>query len=1100
MNRLTSYNNIVYEPKIIQTSGDLALEKVVYRAHEDLQESILFLQIQPEQGGDYDYTAQLFVKAPNATETTLQSVDGQALLKEKIKLKISKQLLRLTVDIQQTRHSSTELMRVLKRYKHGQPEDLENQLAEGLKRVFFTGDIGTICRDFIDLLHRKKINELLLIIASTSEKIRNLPWEIVIHQLTKEITGSSRLANDSFGLIRSSEQSFKRFDLRSSLPTTSPLKLLFITALPENLSERNKLLEIEDEQRKLIEAIGGLEAIDQPKIVIEFLDNASLKEIDAALKVRKHDIVHISGHGSFDENIQQGVLYLEDEDGNENQVKGKQLGQLLSHHKCIRLLLLSACETAIAGKEGTCEELAQYSGIPAILGMRFAITDLGAKSFTTVFYERLAKGETLTHAIAEAREVLWQYIQERREKDIQSRNFAEWFTPVLYQNQYVAALVGKSTYEESVRRNFYPKLTFLKGKHTRLVGQGFIGRKSYLIRLRRAFLAGQHVCLYGLGGLGKTTLAEAFADNYRKRFGHHTIFIFRDGSKINEKAILDKLFWAYEDSQPDKMVLREAKTFLESDVPTTEKLQLLLDNFVKGRKIILIFDNFEDVQEKQDPKYHPIENPSLRLFIQYLVLHSSANCHILFTTRYAISGLEKHVLHFQLDKMSYAEQYRYMNYSEVLRAIPMTERQVLHRRLDGHPRSMDYLEALKRKSSVHEWGALSNYIQNVENQIFDNLLLERIYALLPKTEQLLLQQAGVLVGRSPLATLMAISEQPKTNLLSLLRNLQQWSLCFWDEKQQNLEVHALTREWLRQKRLPKNDTYKTWAFKAGMYFGHPENEHVTIDALILAKSYFEIAESWADFTRISFKMQHHYQRTGFYQKVIEINQEILEKTIVERERAYALNEIGYIHKLRADYDQALEYYQQSITFWRIANDRHGEADTLNNMAGVYKVRKEFDRALEMLFEVRQIDDQIGTPKETATTLNNIALIYRAKDDNDRALKYLHQSREIIESIDFPVGLSGLLNNIANIHRTKGDDKTALEYHVRSLQIREDIGYKRGIAESKYNIGELYFTQNNLELAISNIREAHNILEDLDSPYVHKTRELLEQIYKKMDKE
>lgn len=53
-------------------------------------------------------------------------------------------------------------------------------------------------------------------------------------------------------------------------------------------------------KKKLIEAIGGLEAIDQPKIVIEFLDNAALTEIETALTTRRHDIVHISGHGSFD--------------------------------------------------------------------------------------------------------------------------------------------------------------------------------------------------------------------------------------------------------------------------------------------------------------------------------------------------------------------------------------------------------------------------------------------------------------------------------------------------------------------------------------------------------------------------------------------------------------------------------------------------------------------------------------------------------------------------------------------------------------------------------------------------------------------------------
>lgn len=85
--------------------------------------------------------------------------------------------------------------------------------------------------------------------------------------------------------------------------------MLFITALPENLSERDKLLEIEDEQRKLIEAVGKLEATGSPpKIITEFLDNAALEEINAALSARRHDIVHLSGHGAYLAHVQQGCF------------------------------------------------------------------------------------------------------------------------------------------------------------------------------------------------------------------------------------------------------------------------------------------------------------------------------------------------------------------------------------------------------------------------------------------------------------------------------------------------------------------------------------------------------------------------------------------------------------------------------------------------------------------------------------------------------------------------------------------------------------------------------------------------------------------------
>jgi len=900
-----AYKNIVYNSTILAT-GNIIIGDVTYIIQEHLQESILFLQIQEKEADNHQYTAQLYLKSPHRNKGNLQTANGQPLLVEPITLEVSTGLLQLVNLFQENRRGTTEIWRTVVPRKKMRPEEVENQLIGELMTTFFAGDIGTVCQDFVDLLHHQKLEELLLVVAADAANIRNLPWEMCLQQLRTETAGTIALNNTNFGLIRTTGKALDRFDLKGQRPGASPLKLLFITALPEDLSEKSKLLEIEDEQKKLIQAIGGLEATSKPKIVIEFLDNASLEEIESALTARRHDIVHISGHGSFDAKVKKGVLYLEDEEGNEEQISGKALGEQLSRHNCIRLLILSACETAIAGIDGTGEQLAIASGIPAILGMRFAVTDKGAKAFTTVFYERLAKGETLTVAIAEAREKLWQNSQERRRKAPQIPYPAEWFTPVLYQNQYVAALTDETAYKEEIRSNFYPQLTFLKGSHTKLVGQGFIGRKGYLIRLRKAFAKGRSVCLHGLGGLGKTTLAEAFSDNYRKRHGH-LLLLFRGSTQINEKIILDELLLEYEDTKPNERVLRKIKAAMESNIQPTEKLQILLDNYLQGRKTILIFDNFEDVQTTAGERY-PIEDTGLNTFITYFIQHAPSNCHLLFTTRYSIAGLEKSIQHIPLDKMTYAEQYRYMNFSEVLRGIPIAERAILHRRLDGHPRSLEYLEGFKRNSSSADWKALQTYIAQTETKVFDNLLLEQLYAKLPDAERLLLQQASILITRSPLGALAVISEQDEATLAMLLQNLQDWSLCFWDAKHKELEVHALTREWLRQQQQPDSATVRKYALTVGGYF----RTQRTWNDELLARDYFEIAEAWDKFANATFRLSGQYRLTGFYEKALRLNEEVLEKPIGEKDKAHAWNEIGLIWKMFGHYDKALAYYQKCL--------------------------------------------------------------------------------------------------------------------------------------------------------------------------------------------
>ncbi|MEY3239564.1 MAG: hypothetical protein RIR11_1002, partial [Bacteroidota bacterium] len=505
--------NIPHQKNIVHGSitagGNVHIGDIIYNIERDFQSgSILFLRL--DKAEDNQYIANLSVKSKHSAHGTL-ATSGEKWC-ENFTVNIPAQLFDHLNEFQAFRRGIDTQMRVA-----GFPEmnpssviALENQLSQQIFQTFFAGKIGQACTDFIQLLEEQRIEELLLVLSADDETIVNLPFEMVLPLLFPPKLGEAKksLAINNFGLVRTKIASLEAFNMQGDHATAAPLKMLFITALPENLDERGKMLQIEEEQTRLIQSIGALEATGdkQPKIVIEFLENASLAELDKALHARQHDIVHISGHGAYHAAAQKGVLYFENEDGDEEQVSGAALGETLRGHNCVKLLILSACETAIAGSEGGVTEQAAAYGVPSIVAMRFAVTDEGAKVFTTEFYTQLAKGLSLTRALAYAREALSKHIEQKREQTPQILHIAEWFTPVVYQNQLVGALIDK-TQPYHLPDHFYPASSFLKTKQSRLIGEGFIGRKRYLIQMRQAFRAGRHVCLYGLGGLGKTTLA-----------------------------------------------------------------------------------------------------------------------------------------------------------------------------------------------------------------------------------------------------------------------------------------------------------------------------------------------------------------------------------------------------------------------------------------------------------------------------------------------------------------------------------------------------------------------------------------------------------------
>jgi tetratricopeptide (TPR) repeat protein/thymidylate kinase len=1053
------HKNIVYNSTII-TQGNVHIGNVHFNVTNDFHHAILFLKLEKTEE-EKNWSAQLSIKSKHYTINQL--------LHQKVKVDIAPALFKQVAGFQEVRRLNELTFRGL---GHITPENIrieEEYLAQQIFDTFFQGDILTVCQDFIALLEKRKISELMLAVSCEDNAVVNLPFEMVIPKFFPEKLGEKRqsLAVNHFGFVRTLETSLAGFEMQGKPSEVAPLKLLFVTALPENLNERSKMLEIEEEQKRLIDAIGSFEATGgQPKLVIEFLDTASLREINDALQKHRHHIVHISGHGSYNEKTNQGVLHLEDDEGKHLEVTGAQLGESLRQHECVKLLILSACETAVAGN-GVVEQLATF-GIPALVAMRFSVTDEAAKVFTTALYATLSKGETLTLAIAQAREALWQRLEEQRRLQPDGVHLAEWFTPITYLNQYTEALVNlKDNYV--LPEDFYPRSDFFKTKNTRLIGAGFVGRKRYLNQLRRHFAQGKHVCLHGLGGLGKTTLAEAFANNYDNQ--SHELLIFRGGNQLLEKSILDELLARLEsDDKANKNTVRHLKNYLETDAAPTEKLQSLITNYLQNRKTILVFDNFEDVQRTEGgEQQREIGNDSLREFYQYLCQNTPPNCHILFTSRYTIADLSTTITHLSLDKMTYAEQYRLSNFSPTLRRIPMSDRQEVFKRLDGHPRAYEFLEALLKNDAHLGWENVAASVGKVESQVVENLLLTKIYDRLSPDAQQLLQMASVFITRTPLAALEHLNPPTGT---ATLATLSDWSLCFLDDNE-HFEIHRLTREWVTQQKIP-HDQCKAWALKAGDYF----KDQPTFGDLNLAKDYYLIAEEWKGFAEISFFIEDHLRMKGLYGQAYELSKSVLEKQISDEYNSRAYSSLGIILQLYGQLDNALSLFQQSLKITQEIGDRQGEATTLNNIGQIYAIQGDNQIALKYSIQSLKIHQEVNDRKGEGRTLNNIGHIYSTQGEYQTAQNYLIQSLKIHKEVGNQSGEGAALDNIGQIYSAQGDYKTALIYLKLSLKLKQEIGDRKGVGASLNNIAITAIAQGDYQTASKYLESSLKISQEI----------------------
>lgn len=237
-----------------------------------------------------------------------------------------------------------------------------------------------------------------------------LPWEFLYDHRESEYISLSR----STPLIRYMEMPQPPQPLR----TNGPLRVLGMVSTPRDLGR----LDAAREKRKVEEATGSLRG---RLLDIEWLEHATWRELQRALRSGQWHILHFVGHGGFDPDADEGFIVLEDDRGSSQRLTATKLGRLLADHDSLRLVVLNSCEGARGGDTDLFSSTASIllrRGLPAVLAMQYEVSDSAAIEFSRAFYETLAEGFPVDRAVTEARIAV----------DLAADTTVEWGTPVLF--------------------------------------------------------------------------------------------------------------------------------------------------------------------------------------------------------------------------------------------------------------------------------------------------------------------------------------------------------------------------------------------------------------------------------------------------------------------------------------------------------------------------------------------------------------------------------------------------------------------------------------------------------------------------------------------
>jgi len=895
-------------------------------------------------------------------------------------------------------------------------------------------------------------------VDESARELHNVPWEF-LHD------GDDFLVTKSETLISRLPLDVKR---KNKDRLDQALSMLVVISNPLNLPD-HMVLNTEREQEVILGALDKLHR--ERKLDIDFVDDASLDTIQDYLSDEEYHILHFTGHGVFDENTDKGFLLLEDSNHLMRNVENEDIAAILQNHKSLRLVVLSACQSAKASNNTGYPDLSRTllaKGVPAVLSMQHSVLDKSATDFADRFYRSLAGGKALDAALFDARMAL--YAGE-------DRNRVDFGTPVLFLNDSDAINVADIKVEE--------KATEVKEKpfhagEVEVMRQGFVGRTRELRAIREGFVSGtkRAYMIHGFGGIGKSVLATKAALQMEDHFeGLKAIRVKED---ITPEQILNDL-------NGFLMIagIHDLNKCLNEPIPINTKTEVLVQ-ILNGTRLLIIFDNLEDTLTKDAKK--KIADPNLNKFIQLLLNGVGQSTKFIFTSRYDFDPLDGrlpgHIGKINLPELSFPFMSFLMNNFEALEKLPVAKKLEIHQKIGGYPFALGVFDSHAQTTSVDS--VLSN-LAPVKKDMIEFTLLDMTYNRLSPKAQTLLKRTSVFDEAVPPAALqwmMGGDDNPKPVIGEELGALSGWGLLVKKEEYSGKKkvglyaMHQLVRDFATDKlRLDKTQQTKTLLVRAAGFYEMQGNKAGNLWDWLQAREYYYRAHEYVRADDIVNELTEPLMRWGQIELLMRLLQESA-STLEGSDKAVALGNLATVCQEMGDYKTAIEKHNEVKDIFEKEGKRANVAVALHQLGNIHCVQGNYKEAVKKYEQSLKIKQELGSKGGIAKTHHQLGMIHQRQGNYKEAVKKYEQSLRISEELGYRSGIAGTLHQLGMIHHDQGNYKEAVKKYEESLKISEELGDQSGIAAALHHLGRIHQGQGNRKEAVKKYEESLKTFEEL----------------------
>ncbi len=943
--------------------------------------------------------------------------------------------------------------------------------------------------------------EILVLAIEPRGKLSHLPWE-VLHDGTMFFV---QRKNPFIAPLRWIPQ-----NTDSYAPENRPLQTLFMATSP---TDTRPLLDFEKEEARILEATKK-----QPmRLIVE--ESGELEELKNLLDSYPDgwfDVLHLTGHGTFSE---KGPVFITENDcGQSLYATAEMIAAGLG--RMPRLLFLSGCRTAQSPKAGAmlslAREMTEY-GAKAVLGWGRPVSDRDASMAAAALYESLSCGYELSKALVHT----WQKLLENKAGD--------WHLLRLHiaGNMPGALVTPRKTpgRKKAKPPSFASRFLDSQGEVKVVSRENFIGRRRFLqgcIRSLRYDSEKTGILLWGMGGIGKSSLAARLCDRLHNR---HSIVWF---GKIDEFSLCNRL--GEDLDRPLRDVL------MNPDEELKFRLRTVFEKHEKP--LLLILDDFETNLDMRAGQ--PIVSPQAKTVLEALcfaIRKSESEHRIIITCRYRFETQESPFFHEeQITRLDKADVDKKVSRLEKTQNKESEERKKLKEQAvnvaDGNPRLLEWLFTVMDEKGLDYEKILSGMAEK-ETEFRENIL----------AEELLKQQEAELKKMLALASVYEIPV-PKEALEAVCKDIEDWEkhieragalglleISLLPEEEKLYRVSRILMPLLEDdlpedreewNRIAAQALHEIWWENSET---SSEEQDLEIHRLALtgkekkiaAKLTAVLSNQWHDRSRFrevvglcsstrkaigyDYRVLHQLARAqkqlGDTEKALKHFQQALADCpdADEKEKSTIIHNVAIIHKNQGRTEEALTLFQQSLDLKESIRDVQGKAATLHEIARIHKNQGRTEKALTLFRQSLELQESIGNVRGKAATLHEIARVHQNQGRTEEALTLFQQSLNLQESIGNLKGKAATLHEIAITHHIQGRTEEALTLFQQSLDFQESIGNVQDKAFTLEWMGLISFQKGNIETALAYWEESIEIFERIGSPEAEKVKGIMDRVIK-----